>query len=80
MSSRLDKMSIEFRKKLLAKNRYTQNKKYNISHPNALSDGDEIGMGLNNGSVGTNVDIAQREKLLAKNLFNKNNPYSIENA
>ncbi|NJO65272.1 MAG: hypothetical protein HC836_46400 [Richelia sp. RM2_1_2] len=73
--SRLETMSEEFRKKLIAKNDFTSNDEYNVSHKNAISDGDDHGKGENGGLIGSATDIAARNKMLVKNKFSANNPY-----
>jgi hypothetical protein len=74
--SRLEGISLPFRKKLIAKNDYDYNDEYNIGHPDALSTGDEEGKGEVNGQVGGKTDIKQREKLITKNKFNYNKEYN----
>ena len=78
--SRLEELSLPFRKKLIAKNIYNENDKYEISHPNALSNGDEKGKGELNGQVGGLTDIKTRESLLTKNIYNKNREYNDSTA
>jgi len=74
--SRLEDVSLPFRKKLVAKNEYDENDKYEVGHANALSTGDEKGKGDVNNEVGGLTDIKQREKLATKNKFNKNREYN----
>ena len=78
--SRLETISKEFRDKTLAKNSYSNNDDYGVSHPNALSDGDNKGTGENSGSIGSATDIQSREKLLVKNKFSPNKPYDSASA
>jgi hypothetical protein len=78
--SRLETISKEFREKTLAKNAYSSNDDYGVSHPNAISDGDNKGKGENNGSVGSAADIQAREKSLVKNKFSPNKPYDSASA
>jgi len=73
--SRLEVISLPYRKLEIAKNIYNENDKYEVGNPNALSDGDEKGKGEFNGSVGGLTDIRTRDKLMTKNKFNKNNEY-----
>lgn len=73
--SRLLENSDEFREKNIVRNTYDNNDKYNVSHPNALSDGDELGKGEFNGSVGSATDIRMRQTAKAKNMYNSNNEY-----
>ena len=63
------------RKTLTAKNEYNVIDQYSENHPNALSDGDEAGKGLNGDSIGSLTDKTERKKLAAKNVFNQNNQY-----
>jgi hypothetical protein len=78
--SRLLENSDEFRQRNKSRNTYTENDNYVVGHPNAKSDGDEKGKGLNQGQVGSLTDIAKRNQLETKNTFNRNNPYNINNA
>ncbi len=78
--SRLETVSKEFRDKNLAKNSYSNNDDYGVSHPNAVSDGDNKGKGENNGSVGSATDIEARSKSLTKNKFSPNKPYDSASA
>ena len=74
--SKLEKISIQYRKNLVSKNIYNNNNNYSNSHPNALSDGDERGKGENNNSVGSATDIKSRKTLLTKNKYGKNKEYN----
>ncbi len=78
--SRLEKNSIEFRKKEISRNEFNSNKEYNLAHPNALSDGDEHGKGELQGSVGGETDIKKRKELKAKNLYKENHEYNDSTA
>ncbi len=78
--SRLEGISLPFRKKLIAKNEYDENDKYEVGHPNALSTGDEKGKGLLNEQVGGATDIKRREILMAKNMYNRNKEYNDSTA
>lgn len=71
----LDEYSIQFRNQELARNKYGRGNVYTGTHPDALSDGDELGKGEDNGSIGSRTDIAKRNELQAKNIFTANNPY-----
>lgn len=73
----LNKYSEAFRNRELVRNKYKQTNEYRASHPNALSDGDDLGKGENNGSIGSATDIRERNKSEARNTFTKNNPYDI---
>lgn len=74
--SNLEKTSVEFRKKLIAKNTYDKNVAYEQGHANALSDGDEKGKGEKNGEVGGATDIKSRKVAAAKNKYNTNKQYN----
>lgn len=78
--SRLEDKSLPFRKQNVARNSYNNNDEYSVGHPNALSDGDELGKGEVNGQIGGLTDIKLREKSIAKNLFNKNKEYNAGTA
>lgn len=78
--SRLLENSPEFRDANITRNTYDKNENYNISHPNALSDGDDLGKGRLNDQVGSLTDNKEKEKMLAKNIYNQNNEYNISNA
>jgi hypothetical protein len=74
--SKLEDVSLAYRKKLIAKNEFDNNDQYNIGHADALSTGDEQGKGEVNGQIGSATDIKQRDKLITKNKFNKNREYN----
>jgi len=74
--SRLEDVSLPFRKVNIARNDYDNNDQYNVGHADALSTGDENGKGEVNGQIGSLTDIKQKEKLVAKNKFNKNREYN----
>jgi len=78
--SRLEDISLPFRKVLIAKNDYDNNDQYNGGHSDALSNGDELGKGEMNGEVGGATDIKVRETLIAKNKFNRNKEYNAGTA
>jgi len=78
--SRLEDISVPFRKTEIAKNTYDNNDQYNSGNPNALSDGDEKGKGKMNGDVGSATDIKVRNTQLAKNRFSKNKEYNAGTA
>lgn len=65
------------RPKNLSRNEYSDENVYGLTHPNALSDGDVKGKGLNNGSIGSSVDISQRKQSISRNKFNLNNIYRV---
>lgn len=75
--SRLLINSKVYRDELVARNVFSQTEEYQIGHPNATSDGDEHGKGLNNGQVGGATDIRQRETLVSKNPYQKTDEYGI---
>ena len=74
--SRLEDVSLPFRKKAVARNEYDENDKYEAGHSNALSTGDEKGKGEVNQQVGGATDIKTRETSIARNKFNKNREYN----
>ena len=74
--SKLEDISVPFRKCEIAKNTYDNNDPYTGGHSNALSNGDELGKGETNGQAGGATDIKARETMLAKNCFNKNREYN----
>lgn len=78
--SRLIENSGEYREKNIVRNSYNNNDKYSVGHPNALSDGDELGKGELNGSVGSATDIKMRKSAKAKNMYNSNNEYNAGTA
>jgi len=78
--SKLEDVSIVFRKENVARNSYNNNDPYEVGHSNALSNGDELGKGELNGQVGGTTDIKVRENLMAKNKFNKNKEYNAVTA
>lgn len=61
--------SEEFRQKNITRNEYDKNDEYETGHPNAISDGDELGKGLNNNDAGSATDIKSRKKSIAKNKY-----------
>lgn len=78
--SRLLENSEEYRQRNKSRNTFTSEDDYNTGHPDALSDGDEMGRGQVNNQVGTSTDIRKREELATKSMYNKNKPYNINNA
>lgn len=78
--SRLEDISIEYRKKQVNKNIYNKNNEFNSGHPNALSDGDVKGKGENDGSIGSSEDIKLRKQTLVRNTYSPNNEYNDSNA
>jgi len=78
--SRLEEVSVPFRKVLIAKNEFDVNDQYTVGHPDALSTGDENGKGEMNGDVGGATDIKVRKTLIAKNKFNYNREYNAGTA
>ena len=74
--SRLEDVSVQFRKKNVARNDYDENDKYEAGHPNALSTGDEKGKGLVNEQVGGSTDIKTRETSMARIKYNRNREYN----
>lgn len=78
--SRIEKRSKSTREALLAKNIFNTGSEYNVSHVNALSDGDEHGKGEKSGSIGGITDIKMRKTLLARNMYNSGSEYNASNA
>ena len=74
--SKLETISVPFRKSNVARNTYDNNNFYNVSHSNAVSNGDEKGKGEVNGQVGGATDVKTREKLATKNKYNRNREYN----
>ena len=71
----LNEYSKSYRNRELVRNKYKNTDEYRASHPNAKSDGDELGKGENNGEVGGKTDVAQRKKETVRNRYTKNNAY-----
>jgi hypothetical protein len=67
--SRLEIISKPFRDSAVVKNDYDKNDEYVQSHQDALSTGDELGKGENNGDVGGITDIKTRKSLMVKNKY-----------
>ena len=78
--SRLEDISLPFRKREIARNDYDENDVYNSGHPDALSTGDEDGKGEVNGEVGGATDIKTRYTSMARNRYNKNREYNAGTA
>jgi len=78
--SRLEDMSVGFRKEAVVRNTFGPNDQYNQGHPDALSTGDEPGKGENSGEVGGATDIKTRKTLVVKNKFTPNKEYNITTA
>ena len=78
--SRLEDVSLPFRKCTLPKNHFTDDNQYSTGHPDALSDGDENGKGELNGSVGGKTDIKTRNCELTKNKFQQDRQYDASTA
>jgi len=67
--------STSFLNRETVRNRYKTTDEYRAGHPDAKSDGDELGKGENNGQIGGKTDIVQRKVSQARNFFTPNNPY-----
>jgi hypothetical protein len=78
--SRLEEMSKQYREEQISRNDYDKNDEYSGTHPDALSDGDELGKGEKNDSVGSKTDIEQRNLQKARNKYNFNKPYNDSTA
>lgn len=75
MKTKLTEIADKEREKLITKNTYNSKREYSSSHKNALSDGDEKGMGENGGSIGTSIDIKTRKELTLMNKYSEKNEY-----
>lgn len=78
--SKLENISKPFRDSAIVKNEYDKNDEYVTSHANALSDGDELGKGEKQGSIGGLTDIKTRQALIAKNKYNSGYIYDSTTA
>ncbi|MFA5207137.1 MAG: hypothetical protein WC428_00405 [Candidatus Paceibacterota bacterium] len=78
--SRLEDVSLPFRKCAVAKNDFTDNDQYSTGHPDALSTGDEDGKGELNGSIGGKTDIKTRNCEITKNKFQQDRQYDASTA
>jgi hypothetical protein len=78
--SRLEGVSLPYRKCSIAKNDYDDNDQYNTGHPDALSTGDEEGKGELNGSIGGKTDIKVRTCEIAKNKYQEGKQYDAGTA
>jgi hypothetical protein len=80
--NQLSKIADEQRKKLLPQNAFSiQGDKYSATHPDALSDGDDIGRGtggfldIYGQNIGTRIDVISRKDDIIINKYSQNNPY-----
>jgi hypothetical protein len=78
MKSKLKAFADAERPQQIKYNIYSGSNAYGPNHKNALSDGDEKGRGLFNGSIGTRTDILTRNANMGSNIFNKNNVYRVD--
>lgn len=85
-SSRLSEISQQFYTCSMIRNssRYVPENKYDVAHPDTISDGDCRGRdpeAPDSASIGTNKDIFERECQLVKNscLYTQANPYGEGN-
>lgn len=76
--SKLKQIADAERPNQLKKNIYVEKNEYNSSHPNAISDGDDKGRGLNNGNIGNRTDITQRKLQSSKNIYTEKNSYKVD--
>ena len=74
--SRLEDISVPFRKTEIARNEFNYNDEYTTGNPEELS---PVGKETNNGETGSATDIATRKTLIAKNAYNYNNEYNAGN-
>ena len=75
MASQIKSISDKFREEALARNEYKSLNTYSSNHPNALSDGDELGKGENNGKIGGITDINSRIDGINRNFFSDSKTY-----
>ena len=75
--SKIEDIGNEQRPKNTSINKANQNNEYDSNNPDAISDGDEPGKGLNNGKAGGKTDIKRREELKKINLFSGANEYPL---
>lgn len=78
--SRLEGVSLPYRKCSVAKNDYADGDQYSTGHPDALSTGDEDGKGELNGSIGGKTDIKVRNCEIAKNKYQEGKQYNASSA
>lgn len=78
--SRLLENSEQYRKQQITRNDYTRNDEYSGTHPDALSDGDNLGKGEKDGSIGSKTDIRERKQQLKSNKYSYNKPYNDSTA
>ncbi len=71
----LFEFSKSYRNREVVRNKYKTTDEYRAGHPNAKSDGDELGKGENNGEIGSKTDVTERRIAEARNSFTKDNPY-----
>lgn len=76
--TKLDEFSRPFFERNVARNKFSEIEQYSENHPDALSDGDELGKGEFNGSIGGRTDILTREKNTARNFYSPKNQYSLD--
>lgn len=67
--------SAQFRVVEVSRNKYGVNNQYVETSKDALSDGDNLGRGELNGSIGTSTDIVERNREIARNIYSPNNQY-----
>lgn len=78
--SRLEDVSVQYRKREVARNEYNNEDQFNAGHENALADGDEKGKGELEGHIGSKTDIEQRKLAETRNKFNRDKPYDDSTA
>lgn len=69
--------AIALRKAMLSSNHENADNPYSLTHPDALSDGDELGRGEYNGMIGTRTDIRSRVAQTASNVYNAGHEYNV---
>lgn len=75
---RLDETSKPFFDRNVTRNKFSEINQYSENHPDALSDGDELGKGELNGSIGGRTDILTRQRNLIRNFYSPTNQYSLD--
>lgn len=76
-SSPILAQAIALRNTMMASNRENPTNPYSLTHPDALSDGDELGRGEYNGVIGTRTDIRSRIAMTTSNVYNSGNEYNV---
>lgn len=67
----------EIRRRNMGMNRKSQHDEYDSQDPDALSDGDRLGRGRNNGQVGTSDDLQSRKSQTGGNKYGPGKEYKV---